>query len=152
LSAINGNRVRFDWVVRHEDSLKWFDKEISECAQIPHVDVHIYVTQTPDTPKDTPPSGEGKGSHEESPENRKIDETVVVMARNLGNVALTKYVVKGGRPCLTKLITGHVAETVGRLAVVACGPGTFVDEIRRAVADNVVGANGTLDYFEEAFT
>jgi predicted ferric reductase len=152
LSAIKGSRVRFDWVVRQEDSLKWFEEEISECTRNPHVDVHVHVTQRPDTPTDTISNGEAKGSHEGSTENGKIDEIGIFMDRNSGDIELTKCVVECGRPCLTKLITGHVAEMVGSLAVVACGPGTFVDEIRRAVVDNVVGANGTLDYFEESFT
>lgn len=132
--------------MRHEDSLKWVNEEISECARDGHVEVNIHVTRTPDIP----PQDGGKGSQDGRSEiGKQIDESKIELERNLNVV---KYINITGRPCLTKLITEYAVETGASLAVLACGPETFLDETRKTISDNVVMTNGTLDYFEEALT
>jgi hypothetical protein len=65
--------------------------------------------------------------------------------------ALARHIHVDSKPSLRDIIAGYAKEH-GSLAVLACGPDTFVDETRAAVADNVTIAKGVIDYFEEAFT
>ncbi|KLT39287.1 hypothetical protein CC85DRAFT_288728 [Cutaneotrichosporon oleaginosum] len=69
-----------------------------------------------------------------------------------------EVVLTRGRPPIRELVGAQVealrADT-GRLAILACGPGQMMDDLRRAVAD-AYGAlttdAGRLEYYEEAFT
>ncbi|GMK59041.1 hypothetical protein CspeluHIS016_0700560 [Cutaneotrichosporon spelunceum] len=68
------------------------------------------------------------------------------------------WAVVRGRPRVRELLAGHVALAGGQsLAVLACGPGPMMDDLRAAVADTFGSGPGQadpgrLEYFEEAFT
>ena len=128
LAKLGVNRVRFVWVVRDEDSMNWFTNAISSLLPSSNVDMGV-------KPEDV-------GAVTKS---KEID------ADNNGKGLLAKHIFVGSKPCLRKVIAGHALE-MGCLAVLACGPDTFVDETRQAVAENVTKAKGVVDYFEESFT
>lgn len=151
LAQLQVNNVRFLWVVRDEDSIRWFKDEISELAAKSNVHIEVHVTK----------SGTGKV---ESATNR-ISHDLKVKRNEIGNEgaqvtdkevdagrhAFAQHILVGSKPNLHEVISNQAVEA-GSLAVLACGPDTFVDDARRAVADNVTTATGVIDYFEEAFT
>jgi len=147
-ATLNSARVRFEWVVRDEDSINWFKEDIAQAANAPNVEVQLHVTKA------------GTGDVETARTHISIDlgakregvGEISAASEEGGTASLARYVTIGHRPSLTLLVATQIADSVGSLAVVACGPGTFVDETRQAVADNVTKAGGTVDYFEEAFT
>ncbi|KAG5648723.1 hypothetical protein DXG03_000070 [Asterophora parasitica] len=69
------------------------------------------------------------------------------------------FKVAGGRPVMANLLAHHISQLVGseRLAVLACGPATMLDDLRRAVANSYGNGEGqvrgdALEYFEDAFS
>ena len=149
LANLGTTRVRFEWVVRDEDSVNWFKEDIAAAAESPNVEVQIHVTKS------------GTGDVESARAHISIDlgakrqevGEISATSEEMGETAsLARYFAVGHRPSLKAVVTRQTTESIGSLAVVACGPDTFVDETRQAVADNVTKAIGPLDYFEEAFT
>lgn len=79
----------------------------------------------------------------------------------VGDTHRREVVLTRGRPPIRELLEAQVdalrADSTSRLAVLACGPGQMMDDLRAAVADaygswlGQVDA-GRLEYFEEAFT
>jgi ferric-chelate reductase len=158
LANLGVNRVRFVWVVRDEDSMNWFTNAIS-FLPLKNVDIEIHITKS------------GSGKVVETAEKRislardRISVDMGVKPEEIGAVTnskeidgdnngkglLARHIFVGSKPCLREVVAGQVLE-VGSLAVLACGPDTFVDETRQAVAENITKAKGTVDYFEESFT
>jgi hypothetical protein len=137
-----------NWLSENEDSVNWFKEDIAAAAESPNVKVQIHVTKS------------CTGDVESARAHISIDlgakrQHVGEIATNEemgGTARLARYFAVGHRPSLKAAVTRQTTESIGSLAVVACGPDTFVDETRQAFADNVTKAIGTLDYFEEAFT
>jgi len=149
LANLSTSRVRFEWVVRDEDSVNWFKKDIAAAAESPNVEVEIHVTKSGVGDVE---SARGHVSIDLGAKRQKVVE-ISATSEEMGETAsLARYFAIGHRPSLKAVVTRQTTESIGSLAVVACGPDTFVDETRQAVADNVTKAIGTLDYFEEAFT
>lgn len=75
------------------------------------------------------------------------------------NVKAGRYpIIRFGRPSASGLVAQEIAALVGdqRLAVLACGPWSMMDDLRLAVADSYGSGQGQvsgsrLEYFEEAF-
>ena len=144
LAALNINKVRFIWIVRDEDSAKWFQNEISELVGKENIDIEIHITKSGTGKVETARESiaEDLAAASEEVESLKVPEVKVN--------TVPRYIIVGHKPSLTKVISQQCLEG-GSLAVLACGPPTFVDEMRGAVAENVTKAKGVVDYFEETF-
>lgn len=79
----------------------------------------------------------------------------------VGDTHRREVVLTRGRPPVRDLLAAQVdalrSDATSRLAVLACGPGQMMDDLRQAVADAYGGwlgqvDAGRLEYFEEAFT
>ena len=46
LASMNSSRIRFVWVVRDEDSMNWFSKDIAEIVGATNVEVEIHITKS----------------------------------------------------------------------------------------------------------
>jgi predicted ferric reductase len=151
LSSLNINRVHFIWIVRDEDSMRWLSEDIAKLVGYENFDIEIHITKSGAT---------GPGVVEVTKEHISNDlgaKPEVGRPESDGQkvesntTALTRHIHVDSKPCLRDTIAGYAKEH-GSLAVLACGPDTFVDETRAAVAENVTVAKGVIDYFEEAFT
>jgi len=144
LAVLNTNKVRFVWIVRDEDSTKWFQNEIAELVGKENIDIEIHITKSGTGKVETARESiaEGLAAASEEVESLKVPEVKVN--------TVPRYIIVGHKPSLTEVISQQCLEG-GSLAVLACGPPTFVDETRGAVAENVTKAKGVVDYFEETF-
>jgi predicted ferric reductase len=143
-------RVRFVWTVRDEDSMRWFSEEIAETLKSQNIEVEIHITKS-----DNGGVGMEPERIVEELELKKVETgSATTNTKEVDSDAnsFASHIFVGDKPDLTELITQESANCKGSLAVLACGPDTFVDEIRKAVADNVVKAKGVIDYFEEAYS
>jgi NAD(P)H-flavin reductase len=184
LASMNSSRIRFVWVVRDEDSMNWFSKDIAEIVGSANVEVEIHITKSstgqvglakeristglgakredighPITEikevdsesssqikkVDSENSSISSGSNDHVVTNEKVEKV-----EEGGTTALARCIMVGSKPSLRAVVAGQTQE-FGSLGVLACGPDTFVDEIRSAVVDNVASAKGVVDYYEEAY-
>jgi predicted ferric reductase len=173
LASLNVSSIRFIWVVRDEDSMKWFSKDIAEIVGSPNVEIEIHVTKSttgavglakerismelgakredighPITTKEI--DSESSSLSSPSTANLAINEK----GRKIEDArmtALARCILVGSKPSLRDIVAGKCGQR-GSLGVLACGPDVFVDEVRAAVAENVTSAKGVVDYYEEAYT
>ena len=173
------NQVRFIWIVRDEDSMNWLANSISPLLPSKNIDIEIHITksesgigkleQTPEkrislardrisidlgvkpeaiAPRNHHPIEESLTQNKNS-ENTSASE---ITSENKSKGVLARNVFVGSKPCLREVIESQCMEMAGSLAVLACGPDTFVDETGRAVGENVTRTKGVVNYFEEEYT
>ena len=174
LATVGVNRVRFIWIVRDENSITWFAKLLSSLLASENVDLEIHITKSEsprgDSIHQVPEEKHISLVRDRSSLDLGVGSATIGAAKLANNGTVTDKEVEipgdkikvssqlasrvfvGSKPCLTELVKGQVGLGGGSLAVLACGPGTFVDDIRRAVGENVTLARGVVDYFEESFT
>ncbi|KAG5645748.1 hypothetical protein DXG03_005285 [Asterophora parasitica] len=153
-SPRHARKVTIHWVVRNAAyAADLLSHELAP-QNMPGIDVHVYVSREDGAVAtdfiDRLPNrvagaddtssldGDGSGAHKEK-----------------GGVPLK---VAGGRPVVADLLVHHISQLIGseRLAVLACGPASMLDDLRRAVAKSYGNGEGqvrgdALEYFEEAF-
>lgn len=61
-------------------------------------------------------------------------------------------VIYNGRPKIQEEVSKFMIDGKGSMALVSCGPPTFIDYIRKSIVSNVKEATKRVDYFEEAFS
>jgi hypothetical protein len=130
--------------------MRWFSEEIAETLKSQNIEVEIHITKS-----DNGGVGMEPERIVEELELKKVETgSATTNTKEVDSDAnsFASHIFVGDKPDLTELITQESANCKGSLAVLACGPDTFVDEIRKAVADNVVKAKGVIDYFEEAYS
>jgi predicted ferric reductase len=153
LSSVNINRVHFIWVVRDEDSMRWLSENIAKLVGFENFDIEIHITKTGTAGSEVVDVTKEHISDDLGSKPEEVGQPAVVDNREpeSDTTSLARHIHVDSKPCLRDVIAGYAKDN-GSLAVLACGPDTFVDEARSAVADNVTKAKGVIDYFEEAFT
>lgn len=140
LATLPGRRVTVAWMARNaEYTADVFNYELSPSV-ISDVPVHLFVTR-------------------QGPE----EALAVLKAAGVADADITSSTAPGvhimpGRPRMDGLVQASLGSLLGgeRLAVVACGPGVMMDDLRLAIANSYGSGKGqvdgsTLHYFEEAF-
>ncbi|CZR52291.1 related to ferric-chelate reductase [Phialocephala subalpina] len=156
-----GTVVEFVWVVRHTEMLAWFSPHLAELSSSPRVNMRIHVTHHsyspsspsisgPDEISSTPPEymqdPEKDLPSPSSPQSMHDPEKILPsLTRELHTL--------DGRPNIPALVRNTVvdAEKGDRLAVVACGPGGMMLDVRKAVADNLRAEGPSLELWSEHF-
>lgn len=119
-------RMKFVWIIRSLNSLKWLKGELLKLRQFDNVHFEIYVT------RDVP-----KGEYED--EVMGLFNTLVPFVR----FYRAKFSAQ-------KYLSSEVEKTGdGSLGIVTCGHPLMCDDVRNAVADSVGSCSGTVDLFEE---
>lgn len=129
--------VVLHWIVRDEDSLSWVSRELQRALdlQTEHKQVHpiLHVTYRP---------------------QQKVQDSHGQGQSNLAVTNVEGLSIKYGRPLISGLVHESVLESISeaRIAVLACGPGQFSDDCRRAVVTELGASRCSIQYFEESFT
>lgn len=119
-------RVHIIWAAREEAFVRnVLDRELLGAATNPEVKLDLYVTGA-------------------SPKILKDD--VLDLDRLHSDVGM-RY----ERPSINKILHREVAEAVGTVAFLVCGPAALADDARYAAVQVVAGGFDGLGYFEEAF-
>lgn len=154
-----GQHVVFMWVIPDLRALEYFGDELLALLSDPNIEVQVYIT------RDFSLSG-GELEDSESmlytstDSEKKSGDFNESSTENNKNVSLTSAqliktqyanVLMGRRPIVGEEVTKMV-NTKDTVAIVSCGPPTFVDNIRESVVDNITSAKERVDYFEEAFS
>lgn len=63
-----------------------------------------------------------------------------------------EHVLNEGRPNIQEEVSRFMVTEKGSMALVSCGPPTFIDYIRKSVVTNIKKTQHRVDYFEEAFS
>ncbi|PWY67073.1 hypothetical protein BO94DRAFT_590981 [Aspergillus sclerotioniger CBS 115572] len=157
--------IDFIWVVRHQDSLEWFEQELKELQDHPDVNVIIHVTSQVDpsailssTPSDlvsekasvkgdiTPP--------QPSPTSMDFDPEKGPFHQPIAKALTSPNEIRQGRPDIDKLIATAVntsGNTNDRIIVGACGPRELTAATRKAVTDILRNDGPAITIYTEEF-
>ncbi|KAA1468607.1 hypothetical protein DENSPDRAFT_833976 [Dentipellis sp. KUC8613] len=134
--GIKCSHINFILAVRHLDSRSWMDSELALATKLAEeagatLAVDFYVTGE-DVAGTQPEAGSDKNA-----DGKSVSESMRE-AKSIDSVKKTEgieFATHAGRPNLPEIITKACAsELGGRLAVAACGPQSFIYDIRNAVA------------------
>ncbi|WVQ80311.1 hypothetical protein IAT38_002416 [Cryptococcus sp. DSM 104549] len=163
-------RVTLVWVVKNNEYAEdVLSRELANVQNIPGLEValHIYITAQSglSTPlvaqaeaqalpySDNTTSG-SSGSHPSLPSSPTAEKS-----EKLSTPSSLAEGVHTGRPEMQLVLESALAKLVGAetLAVLACGPGGMMDDMRRAVCGAYGNGEGQmsasrLEYFEESFS
>lgn len=118
-------RIRVVWTTREQAFVRdVIDRELAAASSNPNVKLDLYVT---------------------GPSPKPVKKEELDLDRFPGHVDL-HY----SRPDLQTIVRQEVNESVGSVAILACGPARLADDARRAAVD-MTGAGYEIGYFEEAF-
>lgn len=153
--SVDRQRIRFYWVIRHYKSVDWFYEELLKFKGT-IVEPIIYVTQpmaglaapigsTSDSVKSIDDDEEKKlDDNEKSDDDEKPDDYVDDLKRKLSFVEF-----RDGRPPINELVLQEITESTGAIGFVSCAHGSMVDDVRKAVADNLSASSNRVELFEQ---
>lgn len=169
--AKRGQRVVFIWIIQNITPLEWFGDEILSLAGTENIELQIYITK-----KFTGQTFSGADESEAETVLEIGAEFQAMHNDNEKNVTLASERSVRGRPSLQKMlpaqriqdqfgyylfdrrpdvneeVTKLLRESNGNVAIVSCGPPSFIDGIRLSIVHNLEQTDGRVDYFEEAFS
>lgn len=119
----------------------------------------IYVTQPGSGLVLDDTSGSDQEDSKEKTEEVKDSEkeTTAVDYQAIANITKLKDVFpaiefREGRPNVSELVHGDVAEMEGTTAFVSCAHASMVDDIRLAIIENLGTSKDRVEYFEQIQT
>jgi hypothetical protein len=128
--------------------MNWFSKDIAEIVGSANVEVEIHITKSSTgqvgLAKERISTGLGAKREDIGHPITEIKEVDSESSLQIKKVDSENSSISSGS-------NDHVVTNEKVEEVLACGPDTFVDEIRSAVVDNVASAKGVVDYYEEAY-
>ncbi|ODQ66015.1 hypothetical protein NADFUDRAFT_51285 [Nadsonia fulvescens var. elongata DSM 6958] len=132
--------TQFIWVVRNLDLIKICNKSLNKIIESGKVEVKIFVA----------------GENEENlylSEKGKINSDTSSLSDSSNGLddIIMNHVSFGEKPSFAQMIAENFSQATGSMAVVSCGPGQMMDDIRKQVSTNFESVNGRVEYFEEAF-
>ncbi|KAK9446821.1 ferric reductase NAD binding domain-containing protein [Limtongia smithiae] len=142
--------VFFYWILRGHANLEMVSEQLSELSASSHIDVTIFCrpnasaeTESLDEKIITYNADESDSTNSIS--KKKSQSSASLEATSCPNIVET-------RPAFGQIIASTISDAPGSVAVFTCGPGTLVDECRRAVTENAGNGRGRVEYFEDAFS
>lgn len=137
--------IKFFWIIPHYLLLQWFYQELQKFNN-DSLETVVYVTRPEN---EVLPICSLEDASLESEEKKLDIETV---ADHLGQLKakLAHIQFHEGRPNLTQMVAAEIADAPGTLAFTTCGGGQLVDEVRAAIADNLMKSKHRVDLFEQA--
>lgn len=144
--------IKFIWVIRHYKSLEWFYEELQHFRDT-NVEPIIYVTQPDVDFPITKTDMLKKGSQEEKfsilgekicDENDLSDGFFPIIKGNLPFIQFRE-----GRPDVTALVRDEISNAHGSIAFATCAHESMVDDIRKAVANNLDASPYRVDLYEQ---
>jgi predicted ferric reductase len=136
------HHVKFYWVIRNWKSLDWFYEELLELKKT-QAQVIIYITD---------PSSDQGTKHLSSSEsssafdkNESQDEEI----KDIQPKSLDFIDFRMGRPPIEQLVESDLKEANGNVAVLTCGPGGLVDDVRYSVSQSLDCCKGRVEFFDE---
>jgi hypothetical protein len=134
--------IKFYWVIRNWKSLDWFYEKLPELKKT-QAQVIIYITD--------PSSDQGakrlssSESSTDSDKNESQDEEIKCFQPK----SLDFIEFRMGRPTIEELVESDLKEVNGNVAMLICGPGGLVDDIRYSVSQNLDYCEGRVEFFDE---
>lgn len=152
--AVDKQRVKFYWVIRHYKSLEWFYEELLKFKDT-RAEVVIYVTQAQaglvyPIGEDASSETEEKSASEDAEEkkNEVADGPMEDYSESLKK-QLSFIEFREGRPSAEELVRTELAEAHGSIGFATCAHGSMVDDTRRAIAKHINTTNHRVDLFEQ---
>ncbi|KAJ5887577.1 hypothetical protein N7495_007618 [Penicillium taxi] len=138
--------IDFIWSVRKHESLLWFEQELRELDENPHVNLFIHVSQY-DTPSKSSSNIDSTSSVEESiiqdfeKGSEKIDSSIIVSG------------LRPGRPDIFSLVTQSISgcPLEARIGIGACGPIAMIKTTREAVTQKGFDDGPSITLHTEEF-
>lgn len=151
--------IKLYWVIREYKSLYWFYEELmslKDCS----IDTIVYVTR-PDS-ESCLEDFELRYPEEEATQDTKLLTHPKPQYHSTSSTINAKAVIQKvanelshvefriGRPSMKGIVSESVIESNGSTCFVTCGHPVMVDDLRRAVVDNIDNKEGKrVDYFEQ---
>lgn len=144
----SSQKLKLYWIIRHWKSVEWFYEELRR-LQGTSVEPVVYVTQY-DTPLDRCFVEKFEES-DDSSEEKKLD--LELLADHVENLKQKLHFVefRAGRPDISGIINGEIAESSGSVAFVACGHNSFVDEARKVTVESLPEGK-RVDFYDQMQT
>lgn len=141
-------KLKLYWIIRHWKSVEWFYEELKR-LQGTSVEPIVYVTQY-DTPLDKCFIEKFEESDASSEEKKSDSELSTDHVENL-KTKLSFVDFRAGRPDISAIVNGEIAESTGSVAFVACGHNSFVDEARKITIASLPEGK-RVDFFDQMQT
>ncbi|QKX56546.1 uncharacterized protein TRUGW13939_03651 [Talaromyces rugulosus] len=127
--------IDFVWSVRHYKSLNWFEKELAQLQESPHVRLFIHVTRADaksEHPKDVQDVVLTKTEVSNNNSNTPVD--IEKSSIGIDSNALSFTNVQRGRPDISKYVSGFIdsCSPEDRVGIGACGPVDMVDSVQKS--------------------
>lgn len=143
-------KIQLYWIIRHWKLIEWFYDELKALEQT-LVQPIVYVTQY-----DTPLDRDFIEKVEEDvslDEKRSTDGEKTALEDVVPKLKQALHFVefRAGRPDLEGLVAAEIAEAQGLVAFVACGHNSFVDKLRKIIA-NLLPEGKRVDFYDQMET
>lgn len=155
-----GQRVVFMWIIPDLLALEYFSDELLALLADPNFEVQIYVTRNfvlsgGETEEDDESMLYSAGDSEKKSGDFNESTREHIKTKSVSSAQLIKNqhanIFMGRRPDVGEEVTKLMANR-DTMAIVSCGPPTFVDNIRASIVSNIADAKERVDYFEESFS
>ncbi|KAE8453286.1 hypothetical protein EG329_011353 [Mollisiaceae sp. DMI_Dod_QoI] len=145
--------IEFIWVVRHTEMLTWFETYLAELCSSARVNMRIHVTHHVTASASTSSSGLDEKAPSLPISTDDEEKAIPCSSKEIHSSARDLYTILDGRPDILAVISNNVANASksDRVAVIACGPGGMMLEVRKAVADNLRIEGPSLELHSEHF-
>lgn len=137
--------LKFVWIIPHYSLVQWFYPELQK-LNTDALDTIIYVSRPEDQVLPICSLEETSLDSEEKKLDVEVsDDHLAQLKAKLSHIEFRE-----GRPNITQLVAGEIADAPGTLAFTTCGHGDMVDEVRAAIGDNLMKSKHRVDLFEQA--
>ncbi|KAG7194424.1 uncharacterized protein KQ657_004637 [Scheffersomyces spartinae] len=138
-------RIKIHWGVRNYLNLQWFYNELQQLSTV-NVDTTIYVSdcQCPINTRFMEKNSDSEEDEKSSGDEKSGSDHVSSLKASLPHIEFVE-----GRPNAEQIVQNEISQTISPIAFTTCAHPAFVDDVRKAVVNNMDKTKQRVDLFEE---